>query len=506
MWLWVGLAFAQVSASEESWRSMPDSKKQHKEFRYSLPYDYAEARSIWLSTMVDSWPSHAGSLTKKDQDGDGVYEWWDLCPYRHPGYDGAPEDARVGCPASAGWYDFGEPEKPSDDWVEAPPPPAAEDLPPTRKNDDDDGDGNENQTDACPLDPEDFDGFEDSDGCPDPDNDGDGILDSLDQCPSDPETVNGFNDEDGCVDSTLASLLGIESPPPPPAPQPAPQPLFVPAPQPVAVVTLPSIDGPLRTGASAPKDSAVVVGLEDYAFIADVPYARRDADAFQSFLLYSRGVPSHRIRNLTSGAVEHIRSAVEAAGRETGAGGRVWVYFAGHGAASPVTRERMLLGDDVRSDATSFEARAVTVSELEKLASVGGAEVVLVLDTCFAGVGRGGGALMANARFSVPAFVAPTTPTVWEWNAAGPNQLSGPLDEARHGAFTYFAVGALRGWADGELSGVRDGRVTAEEAQVYVTRALRARQVHDQAPVWVGLKGGAEVVLSTNATERGPGL
>ncbi len=35
--------------------------------------------------------------------------------------------------------------------------------------------------------PEDFDGFQDDDGCPDIDNDRDGIPDSLDQCPNEAE-------------------------------------------------------------------------------------------------------------------------------------------------------------------------------------------------------------------------------------------------------------------------------------------------------------------------------
>ncbi len=48
-----------------------------------------------------------------------------------------------------------------------------------------------------PNQPEDFDGFQDQDGCPDPDNDGDGIPDINDQCPNDPENFNGVEDEDG---------------------------------------------------------------------------------------------------------------------------------------------------------------------------------------------------------------------------------------------------------------------------------------------------------------------
>jgi outer membrane protein OmpA-like peptidoglycan-associated protein len=65
---------------------------------------------------------------------------------------------------------------------------------------DKDGDGVPDGQDACPDDPEDKDGFQDEDGCPDPDNDGDGIPDAKDQCPNEPEDKDGFQDEDGCPD------------------------------------------------------------------------------------------------------------------------------------------------------------------------------------------------------------------------------------------------------------------------------------------------------------------
>ena len=61
-----------------------------------------------------------------------------------------------------------------------------------------DGDGLNDDIDQCPDEPEDKDGFEDADGCPDPDNDNDGLLDIVDQCPDIPEDMNGFEDEDGC--------------------------------------------------------------------------------------------------------------------------------------------------------------------------------------------------------------------------------------------------------------------------------------------------------------------
>ena len=65
---------------------------------------------------------------------------------------------------------------------------------------DTDGDGLPDTEDGCPTDPEDLDGFEDQDGCPDVDNDDDGILDVDDDCPTQPEDKDGFNDQDGCAD------------------------------------------------------------------------------------------------------------------------------------------------------------------------------------------------------------------------------------------------------------------------------------------------------------------
>jgi OmpA-OmpF porin, OOP family len=61
-----------------------------------------------------------------------------------------------------------------------------------------DGDGYKDDVDQCPDDPEDFDGFRDEDGCPEPDNDNDGILDVDDRCPNTPEDRDGDEDEDGC--------------------------------------------------------------------------------------------------------------------------------------------------------------------------------------------------------------------------------------------------------------------------------------------------------------------
>ncbi len=65
---------------------------------------------------------------------------------------------------------------------------------------DTDGDGLTDSVDTCELEPEDKDGYLDADGCPDPDNDLDGVPDATDKCPNDPEDPDGYEDADGCPD------------------------------------------------------------------------------------------------------------------------------------------------------------------------------------------------------------------------------------------------------------------------------------------------------------------
>jgi OmpA-OmpF porin, OOP family len=76
---------------------------------------------------------------------------------------------------------------------------------------DSDGDGIPNGRDKCVLVPEDKDGFQDDDGCPDDDNDGDRRPDAVDQCPNAAEDLDGFDDADGCpeLDNDKDGILDL---------------------------------------------------------------------------------------------------------------------------------------------------------------------------------------------------------------------------------------------------------------------------------------------------------
>jgi OmpA-OmpF porin, OOP family len=112
----------------------------------------------------------------------------------------AKEHLQIAQPNAHAAYDLSPPEKCAErGFVEEP--------------GDRDGDGYLDPNDKCPDDPENYNGYQDADGCPDdPDTDGDGIPDSKDQCVLIPEDKDGYLDEDGCpdVDNDLDGIPDVK--------------------------------------------------------------------------------------------------------------------------------------------------------------------------------------------------------------------------------------------------------------------------------------------------------
>jgi outer membrane protein OmpA-like peptidoglycan-associated protein len=130
-----------------------------------------------------------------DLDGDTVPDIVDICPYEPETVNGI-RDAD-GCPEHP---DVLALEKDTGDNLAL------------ASSGDRDGDGLVDSADVCPNKPEDKDGIEDTDGCPEDDVDGDGIADGADACPLAAETVNGVDDADGCpeaVSESVAKVAGV---------------------------------------------------------------------------------------------------------------------------------------------------------------------------------------------------------------------------------------------------------------------------------------------------------
>lgn len=259
---------------------------------------------------------------------------------------------------------------------------------------------------------------------------------------------------------------------------------------------------PVRSDADHSKDSAVIIGIEDYAFLPDVPYANNDADAFYDLMVYTRRIPSERIQKVQNANLEKMKAAVERAGKETKAGGVVWIFYAGHGAASSTDSARMFVGVDAQTDIATFNSRSIKVDELTRLATAGGGQVMLMVDACYTGAGRTGATLIEGSRYAVPVS-ALSTPRVQEWAATSEGQIAMPLDSMQHGAFTYFTIAAMRGAADGEMDGKKDGNISVEEMKLWVNRKLRETQTVEQTPVLLGGSGNFLLVSGLPEEVRG---
>ncbi len=258
--------------------------------------------------------------------------------------------------------------------------------------------------------------------------------------------------------------------------------------------TTPSIDVPHRTGASASGDAAVVIGVEDYPMLGDgyhVDYANRDADAFERFLLYTRGVPRAHINRMpVKSSKNQIRAAFKKAAKQADSTGILWFYFAGHGTGKVKKDgsdlksgqeagqevEQVLLPYDMTTNKEDWEQRMLPISQLQEIADESKAQnALLIIDACYTTVG---------IRLAVPlALLAKSQSHTAVWSATQPGELSGPYEPSKHGAFTYAAVGALRGWADGERSGTRDGVVDLDEANEFVIRSFQDWNIRSQNPL-----------------------
>lgn len=226
----------------------------------------------------------------------------------------------------------------------------------------------------------------------------------------------------------------------------------------------PSLVAPLPAQGGGEKDAALLISIEDYVFLPDVPGAKENATAWLQHLVRTRGVPGTQVKWLQNNeaVAESIRKELKATVAKVKPGGMLWVVFIGHGAPSEDGTDGLLVGADAQNVMESFSARSVKRSELLAALEAGQQKAsVVLLDACFSGQSSTGELLVKGSMPTLPERETQLTPKkpVLVLSAGTSRQVAGALPGKDVPAFSYLALGGLRGWADEN----RDGVVTAGE-------------------------------------------
>ena len=118
-------------------------------------------------------------------------------------------------------------------------------------------------------------------------------------------------------------------------------------------------DAPRVGGGS--QDAAVIVAIENYTHVSDIPGARQNGEDWYRYFTNGRGMSVGSVKMLLDG--QATKEDIEAASAEmrdaAGSDGTLWFVFIGHGAPNEDGSDGLLLDVDVRQTARSVSARGI---------------------------------------------------------------------------------------------------------------------------------------------------
>ena len=247
-----------------------------------------------------------------------------------------------------------------------------------------------------------------------------------------------------------------------------------------------------RLARKNPDSLALIIGISDYKeTVASANYADRDANAFADFAAEKLGVPRQRIKKLVNDGADEkdvLLAAKRWLARRAIAGkSDIYVFFAGHGLASDDGETMYLLPYDGAPEL--LEDTAVSRERLfSDIAAANPRSVTVFLDTCYSGTTRGPEMLVASRPIAIRAKAQAIPDGFTVMTAAAGDQTAKPLEEAKHGMFSYFLMKGMEGDADAN----QDNQITAKELHAYVQQNVIQQSSGSQTPE---LQGDADRVL-----------
>ena len=250
---------------------------------------------------------------------------------------------------------------------------------------------------------------------------------------------------------------------------------------------------PLKRKAAINNDAlALVIGVSDYKETnAKAIYADSDAKVFQDYAIEKLGVPRNRVKTLVNDGADE-KDMLLATKRWLARAAKqgktdVYIFFAGHGLASDDGSKMYLLPYDGAPEL--LDDTAILRDRLfSDVAAANPRSVTVFLDTCYSGTTRGTDMLIASRPIAIRALEQSIPDNFTVMTAAAGDQTAKPLEEAKHGMFSYFLMKGMEGEADAD----KNNEITAGELHSYVQTNVIQQSSGSQTPE---LQGDADRVL-----------
>ena len=216
---------------------------------------------------------------------------------------------------------------------------------------------------------------------------------------------------------------------------------------------------------------AIIIGIEKYENLTnlDAKYANRDAKAFRTYATRALGIKPSIIKVLIDDKANR-GNTLEAfkiwLPKIAGKGGKdIHIFFAGHGLASENGKDLYILPQD--GNAKLLDDTAITRLELITLIQkVNPKSVTMFFDTCYSGQTRDERMLVASLLrpIQIISEEQDTPDNFTIFSASNYDQVSGGIEEAQHGMFSYYLMKGLEGNADDN----KDKKITNGELITYL--------------------------------------
>jgi hypothetical protein len=248
----------------------------------------------------------------------------------------------------------------------------------------------------------------------------------------------------------------------------------------------------LVMAAPQPTAYALVIGIEKYRDVVAATGARSDAERFAEMARTTLGVPEDNIHTLLDerAGKSDIAKQIRWLQSNVPAGGRIYMYFSGHGAPDPTSGVSFIVPYD--GDPQYLSESAIKMTEiLGDLEKTKAKDVLAIADSCFSGQG-GRSVLAPGTRPLVRVQEVKTTARVALLSASSGAEISGPSADGKGGLFSKYLIEAI-GSGQADMNG--DGQISLKELEEWIKPRVKreAKKANrDQTPsVQVGKKLGA---------------